>query len=85
MMKSVSPYEEPLRKLRGNLAHKSQMEPFKVFNDEMLRALLEKKPRTLEELATVKGFPKGGARVTKYGTDIIGVFNKNYTSSAAVW
>lgn len=62
MMKSVSPYEELLRKLRGNLAHKSQMEPFKVFNDEMLRALLKKKPRTLEEIATVKGFPKDGTR-----------------------
>lgn len=81
----TSPYEEPLRKLRGSLAHKAQMEPFKVFTDEMLGELLQKKPRTLEELATVKGFPKDGARVTKYGADIIAVFNKSYKSSAAMW
>lgn len=68
---------ELLQKLRGHLAYKANMEPFKVFRDQELELLLKKRPKTLEELAEIKGFPKDGARVTKYGKAIIDIFNRS--------
>lgn len=68
--------EDLLRKLRGHLAHAKQMEPFKVFTDENLRELLKVKPKTLNELKGIKGFPENGARVSKYGQSIVDIFNK---------
>lgn len=68
--------EELLRKLRGHLAHASQMEPYKVFTDENLNELLKVKPKTLDELKGIKGFPEKGARVSKYGQSIVDIFNK---------
>lgn len=69
--------KELLQKLRGHLAYKVGMEPYKVFRDQELDLLLEKRPKTLEELAKLKGFPKDGARVTKYGKAIIDIFNRS--------
>lgn len=65
-----------LRKLRGHLAYAKQCEPFKIFRDVELEALLKAKPTTIEALARIKGFPKDGARVTKYGQSIIDCFIK---------
>lgn len=69
--------KELLQKLRGHLAYKASMEPFKVFRDQELELLLKERPKTLESLAKIKGFPKGGARVTKYGNAIIDIFNRS--------
>lgn len=69
--------KELLQKLRGHLAYKANMEPFKVFRDQELELLLKERPKTLEALAKIKGFPKDGARVTKYGNAIIDIFNRS--------
>lgn len=67
---------ELLQKLRGHLAYKANMEPFKVFRDTELELLLKIKPKTIKELSTIKGFPENGARVTKYGGAIVDIFNR---------
>ncbi|WP_394863480.1 HRDC domain-containing protein [Paraclostridium bifermentans] len=68
--------EELLRKLRGHLAYSKQMKPYQVFNDENLNELLKVKPKTVEQLMTIKGFPEDGARVRKYGQAIVDIFVK---------
>lgn len=68
--------KELLQKLRGHLAYKASMEPYKVFRDTELELLLKIRPKTIEELCKIKGFPKDGARVTKYGASIIDIFNR---------
>jgi len=68
--------EELLRKLRGHLAYKKQVKPYVIFKDAELVDILKVEPRTLDELATIKGFPRQGARVTKWGQSIVDIFNK---------
>ena len=68
--------EELLRKLRGHLAYKKQVKPYVIFKDTELEEILKVEPKTLDELATIKGFPRTGARVTKWGQSIVDIFNK---------
>lgn len=68
--------EELLRKLRGHLAFKSGVEPYKIFNDKNLAALLEAKPKTIQALGAVKGFPIDGKRVAAWGQAIIDIFTR---------
>lgn len=68
--------EELLRKLRGHMAFKKCVEPFRVFRDIELELLLQHRPKTIRELITIKGFPEGGKRVEGYGEAIISIFNK---------
>lgn len=65
-----------LKTLRGRLAYSHQCEPYKIFGNKELMALLEVEPKTLEELATIKGFPSDGKRVANYGEAIIAIFNR---------
>lgn len=67
---------ELLKKLRGHMAYKKGVEPFRVFRDVELELLLQVKPKTIKELTTIKGFPAGGKRVEGYGEAIIAIFNK---------
>lgn len=67
---------ELLKKLRGHLAYKKGVEPFRVFRDIELELLLQKRPRTIKELTQIKGFPADGKRVLGYGEAIISIFNK---------
>ena len=68
--------EELLRKLRGHLAYAKKCEPYKIFRDVELNLLLGNKPKTIEELSELKGFPRDGKRVTCWGESIIKIFNK---------
>lgn len=72
----MSEKERLLRKLRGHLAYKKQVEPYKIFRDLELKLLLKIEPKTLEELAKIKGFPIKGKRVNCWGQSIIDIFNE---------
>lgn len=61
---------ELLKKMCGHMAYKKGVEPYVIFNDENLEALLEARPQSIEELGKVKGFPTDGARVAKWGQAI---------------
>lgn len=69
-------YRELLSKLRGRMAYKSNCAPYLIFSDELMEVLLEQKPKTVEELSTIKGFPKDGKRVEKWGQAIVDVFSE---------
>jgi len=70
-----------LHQLRSQMVSLKKFEPFRIYRDEEIENLLIAKPKTLEELAKVPGFPAGGARVTKYGNAIVAIFNKPSTIS----
>lgn len=55
---------------------KEGIRPYQVFRDEEILLLMKVRPKTIEELEGLRGFPKGGARVTKYGTRIINAFKE---------
>ena len=56
---------EALRACRKALADKQGVPPYVIFHDSTLFGMLERKPRTLEELAEVSGV--GAAKLEKYG------------------
>lgn len=65
-----------LRKLRGHMAYKKNVEPYRIFRDVELNMLLQVKPKTINELTSIKGFPKDGARVACCGQSILDIFNR---------
>lgn len=77
----MSSLEEELKRLRNRLALKSGIAQYSVFKDEQLEELLKIKPKTIDELVSIKGFPKNGARVTKWGQEIIRVFQHRESPS----
>jgi ATP-dependent DNA helicase RecQ len=56
---------EALRTCRKELADKQGVPPYVIFHDSTLLGMLQRKPRTLEELAEVSGV--GAAKLEKYG------------------
>ncbi|WP_372998230.1 DNA helicase RecQ [Marinobacter sp.] len=56
---------EALRACRKELADKQGVPPYVIFHDTTLFGMLERKPRTLDELAEVSGV--GAAKLEKYG------------------
>lgn len=56
---------EALRACRKELAEKQGVPPYVIFHDTTLFDMLERKPKTLEELAGVSGV--GAAKLEKYG------------------
>lgn len=45
------------------------MKPYFLFNDKQMEDLIEKMPKTKDELKNVSGF--GDVKVEKYGDDIL--------------
>lgn len=68
-------FKEKLLKLRSNLAYATKNNHSWSFSDEELSRLLKAKPKTLDELGKIKGFPRDGKRVKSYGKSIIDIFN----------
>ncbi|MDX1559498.1 MAG: RQC domain-containing protein, partial [Marinobacter sp.] len=56
---------EALRACRKELADKQGVPPYVIFHDTTLFGMLERKPRTLDQLAEVSGV--GAAKLEKYG------------------
>ncbi|HHW57324.1 Nuclease-related domain-containing protein [Thermoanaerobacter thermohydrosulfuricus] len=71
--KNTQIYEE-LRKYRLETAKRENIKPYWVFTNEELNSLVEKLPKTKEELLQIKGF--GQKKVEKYGDDILAILNK---------
>jgi len=75
---------ELLRKLRGRLAHQKQVAPYVIFPDDVFVHLILRRPKTLEELAMVKGFPQEGARIQKWGPAVVAIFGNKEVSDFEV-
>lgn len=63
------PRFESLRAWRSRKAKEEGIPPYVVATNAELKAILEEQPKTLEELAQVKGFSK--ARAAKYGRELL--------------
>lgn len=65
---------ELLENLRSKLSMDKQGNHSFSFSDEELETLLKEKPKTLNDLGKIKGFPRKGKRVERFGIDIINIF-----------
>lgn len=61
--------------LRSKLAYSTKGQHSWSFSDDELKSLIKIKPRTLDELGVIKGFPRAGKRVNSYGSLIVDIFN----------
>jgi ribonuclease D len=66
--------KELLIELRSQLVGKLHTQPFTIYTDSTIDELLKARPKTLEELASVKGFPADGKRIKGFGEAIIEIF-----------
>lgn len=64
-----------LLELRSRLVGEMHVQPFTIYNDVTIEELLRRKPRTLEDLSEVKGFPKTGKRIKGFGELVVAIFN----------
>lgn len=60
--------------LRSQLVGKLHTQPFTIYNDATIEALLDAQPKTIKELSRVKGFPENGKRVKGFGETVIKIF-----------
>lgn len=67
--------KERLIELRSEVAKENGQSTYLVFNDEELEILLDKRPKTIDELSQIKGFPKDGKRVAAYGQKLVNIFD----------
>ena len=61
--------------LRSKLAYATKNSHSWSFGDSEMELLLKNRPKTIEDLGKLKGFPRNGKRVASYGQSIIDVFN----------
>ena len=66
---------EDLLALRSSIAYEMKTNHSWSFSDEELCRLVKEKPRSIEDLGKIKGFPLEGKRVKSYGRNIIDIFN----------
>lgn len=67
--------KELLLELRSKLSFESRTKHSWSFSDTELASLLDARPKTIEELGSIKGFPIKGKRVAAYGEAITEIFN----------
>lgn len=72
--------KQQLLELRRQVAKKSGQATYLVPNDKEIEMLLKVRPKNIEELTSIKGFPKTGKRVAAYGQAIIDIFTKGISS-----
>lgn len=68
--------EKLLNEYRSQMSRDKRIKVFKVFTSENIQDVLKAQPRSLEDLAQVKGFPKNGKRIQQYGEAIIEIMTK---------
>lgn len=64
-----------LLQLRSSLVGKMHVQPFTIYDDATVERLLQAQPHSLEELASVKGFPKDGKRIKGFGLAVVCIFS----------
>lgn len=76
-------YVALLKTLRIELSKKYKLYPlYTVYNNEMIDAIIENKPVTLDELSKIKGF--GTKKVETFGNEIIEFVKNNLTKKSKV-
>lgn len=62
-----------LKAYRLQESRQNHIKPYYIFNDEQMKALINKKPKNAEELLNISGF--GPAKVEKYGEAILKILH----------
>lgn len=75
-MNQIAKQRKLLLQLRSELVGHMHTQPFTIYDDVTIERLLEAQPKSLEELANVKGFPKDGKRIRGFGNSVIDIFTK---------
>lgn len=65
-----------LKAYRLNKSREENIKPYYIYNDNQLKDLISKMPRSNKELLAVTGF--GEAKISKYGNDILKIIKKYY-------
>ena len=73
---------QKLLELRSKVAKENGQSTYLVFNDEEMEMILDARPKTISELAKLKGFPENGKRVAAYGKDLVKIFDNRGGMSA---
>lgn len=68
---NIDSLREELTKYRLLKSREANIKPYMIFNNDELDELLKKLPKSLEDLALVKGF--GDYKINKWGRDIINI------------
>lgn len=76
----MSRERELLLDLRSKLAYEKTGSHSYSFSDDELESLLKSRPKTLDELGKIKGFPREGKRVEKFGSNIVDIFVRQVDS-----
>lgn len=71
-----SPLYKELKKYRLDKSREEMVKPYFVYYNSELEAIVNSKPKTIEELKAIKGF--GNIKCEKYGRNIIEIVNKNF-------
>lgn len=66
--------KKELKYFRYNKAIQEKIKPYFIFTNKELEEILEKLPKTKEELMEIKGFSL--TKIFKYGDDILNIINK---------
>lgn len=67
-------YKE-LKEYRLKKSREEKVKPYFLYNNQELEAIIEVKPKTIEELKSIKGF--GNVKCEKYGAEIIEIVKRN--------
>lgn len=76
--------KDRLLELRSKVAKREGQSTYLVFNDNELEVILNERPKTLEELSKIKGFPKDGKRVKAYGIELVSIFDGRGDTLSAI-
>lgn len=81
---SKNEQREQLIELRHQLIGVLHTQPHTIYNNETIEKLLEVQPKSLDELATVKGFPRDGKRIKCFGKAVIAIFNPEFKAALEI-
>lgn len=63
-----------LKEYRLNRSREEKVKPYFLYNNQELEEIIRVKPKTIDELKSIKGF--GDVKCEKYGADIIDIINR---------
>lgn len=69
-----SPLYNELKEHRLNKSREEKVKPYFLYNNKELEEIIKVKPKTIDELKSIRGF--GNVKCEKYGEDIIEIINK---------
>ena len=67
---------DELKSYRLKMSRQENIKPYYIYNDKQLTELINKSPKSIDELKQISGF--GEKKAEKYGNDIISILLKRH-------